>query len=402
MSDALTEVRDLPILESRPQGWDDQRYIAHWRQAGPAVRDRFGTVMTFSQAALAQATDPRITRQAGVEALWVQGIRSGPIHEFFENSVLFANGERHKPRRGPLARAFAQPLMNALRGRVAEETEALVRPLLGRGEADFPAEVCGPLPARMIAAILGAPEADIPHFTRLVYSASRALSFRSPEVLAEAAQDLAELERYAAGLLEDRRANPRDDFLSEYVARVKDFDLSEAEIRWQVATVVIGGSDTTRMALACSFARLLEHPEQWRMLVADPDGMKAGAAAEGLRFDPVVGSLPRVTTQDCEIAGVRLKSGQMVSPSILAALRDPAVYAAPERFDITRTDHPRLHPVFGAGAHRCLGEALARAELEEALAVLARLAPEAELVGPAPTLRGLGGTRGLGPMTVRF
>jgi hypothetical protein len=71
---------------------------------------------------------------------------------------------------------------------------------------------------------------------------------------------------------------------------------------------------------------------------------------------------------------------------MLSVLRDEEVYAEPERFDITRTDHPKWHPIFGAGAHRCVGEALARAELEETLATIARLAPKTTLVGAFPKL----------------
>ena len=91
----------------------------------------------------------------------------------------------------------------------------------------------------------------------------------------------------------------------------------------------------------------------------------------------------------------------MLSVSIISSLRDPEVYAEPERFDIFRTDHPRWTPAFGAGAHRCAGEALARVELEETLASIARLAPDTVLVGDAPKLAP-GAIRTVGRMTVRF
>ena len=86
--------------------------------------------------------------------------------------------------------------------------------------------------------------------------------------------------------------------------------------------------------------------------------------------------------------------------SMIAALRDPAIYADPDRFNITSKDHPALHPAFGGGGHRCLGEALARVEIDETLSVLAELAPNARLIGPVPTLRGLTGVRGINGMTV--
>lgn len=398
---AAVAIRDLPRFEKRPEGWTDHDFIAHWRAQGPAAVDRYGIVTLFGHDDLWRAVDPRFTRQVGLEAMLMQGRRSGAVYDFFDRSLLFANDARHRARRGPLARAFAHPLMNALRDEIAGQMRELVRGLKGR-EVDFGAEVSGQLAARMIASVLGLPAADIPHFTQVVYGASRGLSFRSKEVLDEADVDMAELVAYAARLLDDRRARPREDFLTEFLAKVEGADLSEDEIRTQVATVVLGGADTTRMALASGFAQILARPGQWAALKADPEGLKVSAAAECLRFDPVVGSIPRLAIEDFEIAGVAIPKGTYLAASLLGALRDPGVYAAPETFDIARADHPKLHPVFGAGAHRCLGEALARAELEEALVVLAEEAPEAELIGAPPVLRGLGGTRGLPETRIRL
>jgi cytochrome P450 len=108
-----------------------------------------------------------------------------------------------------------------------------------------------------------------------------------------------------------------------------------------------------------------------------------------------------VAKQDLEIDGYLVPAGTPIAVSLLSAMRDPEVYANPDRFDITRTDHPRWHPIFGGGAHRCLGEALAKAEMEETLATIARLAPSTELIGevprPAP-----GAIRQVGEMRVAF
>jgi cytochrome P450 len=192
---------------------------------------------------------------------------------------------------------------------------------------------------------------------------------------------------YVEDLLADRRAAPKGDFLSDYVeATARDGVLSEAEIRTQIVGLILAGSDTTRGSLCMTLAHLLRHPEQWRAFCADPDGLKKGVVNEGLRYDPIVSGVPRVAVRDLEIDGYLVPAGTPIAVSLLSALRDPEVYADPERFDITRTDHPRWHPIFGAGAHRCVGEALARAEMEETLAVIARLAPNTTLAGPFPTL----------------
>ena len=103
-----------------------------------------------------------------------------------------------------------------------------------------------------------------------------------------------------------------------------------------------------------------------------------------------------------EIDGRTVPSNRMLSMSTLSALRDPALYRDPDRFDITRTDHPRRPMVFGAGSHRCLGETLALLELEETLAALAERLPKLELVCNAPSIEGSGGIRRVGEMQVRW
>ena len=85
---------------------------------------------------------------------------------------------------------------------------------------------------------------------------------------------------------------------------------------------------------------------------------------------------------------------------MLTSLRDPQVYADPDRFDVFRSDHPRLHPVFGSGPHRCLGEILARIELEEALKALARQLPHLAMDGPPPVMRGYGAVRSISDLFV--
>ena len=150
-----------------------------------------------------------------------------------------------------------------------------------------------------------------------------------------------------------------------------------------------------------TLASLLAHPEQWRAFCADPDGLKKGVVAEGLRYQPIVSGIPRVAIEDMDIDGYRIPAGTPIAVSLLSALRDPEVYADPETFDITRTDHPRWHPIFGGGAHRCVGEALAKAEMEETLATIARLAPNTALVGEAPKLEP-GAIRQVSAMQVAF
>jgi cytochrome P450 len=169
----------------------------------------------------------------------------------------------------------------------------------------------------------------------------------------------------------------------------------------QVVTVIIGGSDTTRAAMAMQVALLLQHREQWEAVCNDLSQV-SGAVSESLRYDPAVGSFPRIALEDIDIEGQVVKRGRIVSLSTMSAMRDPARYNDPDRFDIRRTDHPERHPVFGGGTHRCLGEALARAELEEGLTAVAERLPNLELMGAAPVLVGHSGIRRITGMSVRW
>jgi cytochrome P450 len=190
--------------------------------------------------------------------------------------------------------------------------------------------------------------------------------------------------------------------LTSYVHAVDEADvLSRVEALIQIVTVLLAGSDTTRAALTIQISLLLQNREQWEALRED-SSLIPGAVLESLRYEPSVGSFPRYTLEDIEIDGCTVPRNVILSMSTLSAMRDPAVYRDPERFDITRTDHPRRPMVFGAGAHRCLGEMLALLELEETLAALSERLPKLELVRNAPSVEGSGGIRRVGEMHVRW
>jgi cytochrome P450 len=374
--------------------------MAAARAQEPFARDEYGFVSGFSARHLDLFSDERWTRQIEREGMLLFGVTKGPMFDFVSNALLFQNGQRHRDMRGPLVRTFAHKVIADLRPAIRARAEAMVTELTGAGEVDFVTSFAGPFPAGVIAAILGVPEEDAPLFTAHVYSAIRGLSQVSPEIRVESDADLAKLTDYVDGLLEDRRAGGIDDFMARYLIRVSDGPLDPVEIRTQMVTLVMAGADTTRGGLASTLSQLLQHRDQWDAVVADPERWLPATVSEGLRYDPVIGSLPRIVTEAREVDGVLFTPGTVVATSMLTVLRDPEVYADPDRFDITRTDHPRLHPVFGSGPHRCLGEALARIELEEGIGAFARLAPHVALAGPPLRMRGYGAVRQISDLRV--
>lgn len=394
------KLRDLPRFPDYVQGQSDHDYMLHAREMGPLAVDKFGFITAFSAANMDMFNDDRWTRQIELEGMLAAGVTEGPMFDFVRDVMLFSNGQTHRNRRGPLVRTFAHKLIAELRPTVRDRTQRLIGDLAGTGSVEFVGSIAGPLPAEIIASIVGAPEEDTSAFAAHVYSAIRGLSLCPPDIRAESDSDMAHLLRYMDRLIADRRDNPVDDLLTGYLDRVSDGPLDENEVRAQMVGLVVAGSDTTRGALTATVSQLLQHPDQWALLVEDPEKWAIPAINEGLRFDPVIGSLPRITTQAREIEGVMMPEGTLVAVSMLTALRDPEIYANPNQFDITRTDHPRLHPVFGGGPHRCLGEALARIEMEEALKTLAKTVPHMRLDGPPASLRGYGAVRTVGSMQV--
>ena len=402
MSHAEALASEPPLFEFDPEMGDHEQ-LERLRAQAPIARSPMGTFLLFRHADATRIIDDGSTRQLEMEGMFLQGITEGAVYDFHKYVMLFANGETHTRRRAPAARTFAYKLMDGMRGEIVKLSEGMIEARKGAGVTDFLGAVAGVIPATLIARILGVPAEDRERFTAYVLSSSQGLGLIPEEDFPRIEKDTAALVDYVENLLAERRKNPQEDFLTDYVQKVDgDGILSPEEIRMQVAGLILAGSDTTRSGMCSVLSQLLQHPEQWEAFCADPDGLKKQVVAEGLRYDPPVASLPRVSVQDIEIGGYHIPNGSIVAPSLLAALRDPEIYTDPHTFDIHRTDHPRWHLAFGHGAHRCLGEALARAEMEEVLASVARLAPGTTLEGTPPRLRGVGAIRQIDRMEVAF
>lgn len=394
--------KTFPELDFNEPHDSDHAFLARFAALAPFARSTTGPFFSFRHRNAEALFSDENSRQIETEMLLFRAITSGPIMTVFQNAMLTANGEAHVRRRTPVARTFAFKLMDGMRGEIRALAERLVVEYKGKGAFDFLDRIAQQIPARMIARILGVPQEDLPLFTDWVNASARAFGPFNPEDQPHIETSLAAFADYVTRLLNARRAEPKEDFLSDYVrVTAEDGVLNEDEIRTQIMGLILAGSETTRTSICATLSQLLQHPDQWRAFCADPDGLKKQVIAEGLRYDPAIGGVPRVLKRDVEIEGYHMPEGALVVISFLAGMRDPELHARPDEFDIHRTDHPRWPLGFGAGAHRCLGEALARAELEETLAVIARDAPNTTLV-VAPKITGLGGIRRIDKMEVAF
>lgn len=378
-------------------------YYKSLREQCPVAVTDIGVYVVLKHRYMDMLLDNANTRQFELEGMMLRGISSGPLYELYRDVMLFANGDVHKRRRAPMVRTFAYKLMDGVRPRVREIAGEVIEAHRGKGPVNFLDAFSRAIPARIIAEIIGAPPSDWEKFSKWVAAAARGIGFFQNDELPEIDAGVAALNAYVEELLNDRRAAPRDDFLTSYAqATAAAGDLTENEIRMQMAGVILAGADTTRTGTASVLSQLLQHQDQWALVCEDPDKWKKAAVEEGLRYDPPVGSVPRFTLRELEIEGVVIPEGRVVSMSVLSGLRDPDVYPDPDRFDIRREGIPRWNIAFGGGSHRCLGEALARAEMEESIATIARLAPNIAMIGKPPTIKGAAAIRHIDAMTVEF
>jgi cytochrome P450 family 103 len=376
-------------LEARPH-----EIFSFHRPRAPIVMRDDGVYVALRAADIESLASNVRTRQLETEYVRSRGISDGPLFDVFDNTMLMSNGQDHRRRRAPVARAFAYKLIMGMRPRIREIANELIDRVYARRAMNLRDDFAARLPAMVICDILGIPSTDVPLFTRNVYALARAFSssFAREDVPAieAAARDLTS---YAYGLLETRRIKPANDFLSSYVAALDESEkLSAVETVIQIITLILGGSDTTRAAMVIQTALLLKHRNQWDAVCREYS-LVPGAVAESLRYEPSVGSFMRVTLQDIDLDGWVVPANKMLSLSTLSAMRDPTLYDNPDTFDIRRTDHRRKHMVFGMGAHRCLGEVLAAVELEEGLAALSARLPGMFFDGAPPLIHGSGGIR---------
>ncbi|MFI6103106.1 cytochrome P450 [Streptomyces sp. NPDC051310] len=366
---------------------DPYPYYAELRARGPVhhVRTRLGNdvwlVVGHAEARAALA-DPRLSKSpatAGFTMLDEQIV--GPY-------LLVVDPPDHTRLRTLVAREFTGRRVAALRPRIERITRELIDAMDGpERSADLVAALAFPLPITVICELLGVPTADRDRF-RAWSTEIVAPTGADPERAAVHA-----LAAYLDDLIEDkRRAGPGDDLLSALVrTRAEDGDrLSAAELRAMAYLLLIAGHETTVNLVSNGMRALLSHPDQLAALRADP-GLLDGAVEEMLRYDgPVETGTARFALEPVELGGTVVPRGAAVLVGIAAGDRDPARFAAPDRFDIRRDTGGHL--AFGHGIHYCLGAPLARLEGRIAVGALLERFPSLALdpsAGPLDWLPGL-------------
>jgi len=367
----LDELPRFPLARECPMhppsgylaaGGHPLRQVRQWNGEPAWLVTRYEDVRTLLR-------DPRVSADASAPGYPGQNPAATFIRKNYQNFAQM-DPPRHTADRRRLIGEFTVRQVETLRPRIQSYVDGLIDRMLAQGSADFIADFAAPLPLQTICALLGAP---FEHY-RMFQSWARIVTSNAtpPE---EATRRIREFcDGYLADLVRAKDAAPQDDLLSRLVVNhMRTGDLSLHEVVSIARVLLMAGHESTGSTLGLGMLALLQHPDQMRRLQAEP-GLVKSAVEEILRYVDVTHfGRRRTATADIAFGGVTIRAGEAMILLNHAANRDPATFADPDRFDIAR--NPASHLAFGFGIHQCLGQPLARLELQVAFGTLLRRLP---------------------------
>ena len=352
------------------------------RDQGPIHSTPQGWLMVDYEGCLTGLTDARLTTFPDVRKIDPKVFSDGeasPLIELLSKILLFAEGEPHSRLRTLLAKAFAprsltqyQPTIERL---ASDVINAAVEKAGSARQFDLAREIAEVIPVLMLCAIVGVPVEDAESYVRWsngIVPQAEAMMF-SEERFETAKQSARDFVEYSEALIDDRRASPHQDLLTDMVFAQEDGDrLTRAELVGILLTLIIAGSETMTSALGNAVVALDGHPEHRERLAHD-GAFRKSAVEELLRFDGPGQAMVRTALEDFELCGAPVQAGDSVFVGIGAGNHDPLRFPDPERLNFTRDNLPGLG--FGYGTHYCLGAALVRLEMQVILPMLYQRLP---------------------------
>lgn len=388
---SVRQESDLPVV-AVPGTHFDADPVGALRAAAegaPICRSPRGVEILDYPTVAALITDPRLDSQDA--SVYARMGAPQSLLDFADHGLLVAmRGDKHLRIRRVFSAGFRVRQVlerhDSMRDQAAELAQRWTD-----GHCEFVAEFSSPYPMCVLCALLGIPPGDINIFTaaatELHLLAAVPLAPHFPRI--ESA--LHELISYVSDLIAVRQRHPEDDLISSLIAAQQtEGSVTNEELAWNLVNLIFAGQDTTRYQLASIVLELIEHQE-WAHVRQDPVLIPA-AVDEGLRIRPVTRFVVRIPREPIAIHGVTVQPGRRVILNLLAASHDPDRFDEPDQFRLDRT--VRFELPFGWGTHHCLGAALARREMEAALAVLTAsftdvaLTEQPQLTAPGGMLHG--------------
>lgn len=305
------------------------------------------------------------------------------VRELLSQWMVVSDPPQHTRLRRLAAGAFKQQRIVDMNQRIQQLVDDLLDRFIAEGHTDLIEHLAYPLPAIVIAEMLGAPQEDRDRFRHwsdeLALVAFGAGGDAREERHERALRGMEEMVAFFRELIELRRREPGDDMLTAMMAGDGSGDeLTEDELVAMCALLLFAGHETTTNSIANGIVALLQHPDQLALLREEPD-LISSAVEELLRFDGPIKVINRWVTQDTELAGQQIRAGERVYLVLSAANRDPAKFTDPDALDLRRSPNP--HIAFGKGIHACLGAQLARLETRIAIGSVVRRLPGLRLAG---------------------
>jgi len=270
---------------------------------------------------------------------------------------------------------FSARALQSYAPRVREFTRNCINTFIEQGQCELVTELANPVPSMTALEFIGFDPADWHDFAGPLHQLS--FSADGSEGRRLALEDIGRMDERISAAIEERRAAPRDDAISDLITYEKNgVYFSDKELHGLVKMLLFGGLDTTMAAASNALLYLSEHPELKQQLIDDP-ALIPKAVDEFLRFEAPVHAFSRNVTVDTEIGGQKICAGERVYMLWASANRDPDQFENPDAVDFERKQN--RHLTFGIGAHRCLGAALARMELQIMLEEILRRLPDFEI-----------------------
>ena len=298
------------------------------------------------------------------------GVHSGAFHAWWRKNLLVLESDEHHRIRRLLNPAFSPSMARKLEPEFVAIAEELVESFADAGECDFVRDFAEPFATRALCAMMGLDHKHWPFIASRANTVGYALAVTIKDDIDRIDEAVRELYEFVEGLIEERRAQPGQDVVSRLVHFSESGDKLDAEeLRNALVLMLFGGMDTTRNQLGLAIQTFIRNPEQWEILAQRPELAKQ-ALEEVLRVNPTTRWVTREVVEDFEHQGIEFTAGTTVHLFTHSSGNDERAYPNPD-VDITVEDR-KPHFTFGGGVHHCLGHYIARADMSQALPILAQ------------------------------